>query len=240
MGMKKRDIVCSVFAAVLIVAVGVVLPKHLRIAELGPAELALKTRQRLLPPDDSCFRAQLVLEKSGIKQAEKLSRAFTNDEAAIYRLLLESWNDRSHTPLNVSEQTMPLDQNISDCECLEGIDLESLAGATRSFRYLPRNLFPLSSARLVNPESQRATVRAGDPSKRISDSSVSIDDAIRRGFATGLFEVSEIAFDKSGQVAIVSYSFVCGELCGSGSVLRFEKVDGVWTKSPRVCGGWVS
>jgi hypothetical protein len=52
--------------------------------------------------------------------------------------------------------------------------------------------------------------------------------------------MSEIAFDKEQGRALVSYSFVCGSLCGSGGVWLFEKVDGVWKKSERVCGGWIS
>jgi hypothetical protein len=38
--------------------------------------------------------------------------------------------------------------------------------------------------------------------------------------------MSEIAFDKEQQRALVGYSFECGSLCGSGGVWLFEKFDG--------------
>lgn len=69
---------------------------------------------------------------------------------------------------------------------------------------------------------------------------VSVDAAVNNAFKNGLFELSEIAFDKAHRRAIVSYSFVCGSLCGNGGVWLFEKVDGVWKKSENVCGGWIS
>jgi hypothetical protein len=52
--------------------------------------------------------------------------------------------------------------------------------------------------------------------------------------------MSEIAFDKDHRFGVVSYSFWCGSLCGNGSTLVFEKVDGVWKNANRPCGGWVS
>jgi len=68
----------------------------------------------------------------------------------------------------------------------------------------------------------------------------SVEDAVRNAFATGLFSMSEIAFDKDHHHAVVSYSFWCGFLCGHGKTVVFEKVNGMWRNTNRNCGGWVS
>jgi hypothetical protein len=90
---------------------------------------------------------------------------------------------------------------------------------------------------LVDAKKQAAIVRRNDPDNRVGKS---VHDAVRDAFATGLFSVSEIAFDKEHQHALVSYGFYCGSLCGNGATVIFEKVGDVWKKTDRMCGGWVS
>jgi hypothetical protein len=83
------------------------------------------------------------------------------------------------------------------------------------------------------------TFRGNDPIHSIHEGK-SIETAVRRAFSTGIFSVSEIAFDKEHRRALLGYRFACGSLCGSGGALLFEKVAGVWKKSDSNCGGWVS
>jgi hypothetical protein len=65
-------------------------------------------------------------------------------------------------------------------------------------------------------------------------------DPVEEAFANGLFTLSEIAFDTESNRALVSYSFICGSLCGSGNTWVFEKIGGEWKRVDRSCGGWVS
>jgi hypothetical protein len=73
------------------------------------------------------------------------------------------------------------------------------------------------------------TIRKGKPVK----------DAVAAAFTTGLFSMSEIAFDKEHRFAAVRYSFFGGSLCDHGSTLVFENVNEEWRKV-RSCGGSVS
>lgn len=66
-----------------------------------------------------------------------------------------------------------------------------------------------------------------------------IDDATERAVKDGLLTLSEIIFNKKHNRALVSYSFVCGELCGYGNVLVLTKVGENW-KIYKTCEGWVS
>jgi hypothetical protein len=119
------------------------------------------------------------------------------------------------------------------------MELQSIANAARSFRVLTGDVLGGKNIRLVDADKQAVTVQNNDPSNSLRERK-SVETAVNRVFSTGLFSVSEIAFDKDHRRALVSYSFVCGSLCGSGGVWLFEKVEGAWKKSERVCGGWVS
>lgn len=117
------------------------------------------------------------------------------------------------------------------------MEVESLVSAVRSFHQLPPDVLPRKNMRLVDPKKRAAIVRRNDPDNAVGKS---LKDAVRDAFATGLFSVSEIAFDREHSHALVSYGFRCGSLCGSGATVILEKVGDVWKKTDRMCGGWVS
>jgi hypothetical protein len=141
--------------------------------------------------------------------------------------------------LNVSNRTFAIDRDLSDCGCLKGIEPQTIVSAAHSFRILTGDVLAGKHIRLVDANKQAVIVQSNDPSNSIREGKTA-ETAVNEAFSTGLFSMSEIAFDKEHRRALVSYSFWCGLLCGSGSVWLFEKVDGVWKKSDRVCGGWVS
>jgi hypothetical protein len=180
----------------------------------------------------------------GEGKAVKNTAPLSADEVAIYRAVLQQYISRDPGSLSVSVETYPLDaespmNQLSKGECLHGIQLENLAGFSRSFHDLTTDVLPGKNMKLVDPKRQSKVVRANDPSKTIRGGR-SVDSAVEEAFATGLFSVSEIAFDKEHHYAVVSYSFWCGSLCGNGSTVVFEKVGGEWKKTDRNCGGWVS
>jgi hypothetical protein len=93
--------------------------------------------------------------------------------------------------------------------------------------------------RLVDPDRQVAIVRSNDPDKTIR-AGKTVADAVRDAYSAGLFSMSEIAFDKERRYALISYSYWCGALCGSGATLLFEKIGDKWMNTGRNCGGWIS
>jgi hypothetical protein len=100
---------------------------------------------------------------------------------------------------------------------------------------------------LVDPDRQEQKVKENDPQnlmksaidegERVSDKQ--IENSVKQAFATGLFTLTEIRFDKQHHHAMVAYSFVCGGLCGHGNTLILKKVGQGWKVSKR-CGGWIS
>ena len=126
-----------------------------------------------------------------------------------------------------------------ETDCMRGLSSESRGNEVHRFRQedLP-GLGAASDIRLVDPEAHASEVREHDPGDAIRNGT-SADDAVKDGFAHGLFTFGEIWFDRSHTHAVVSFRFWCGSLCGHGSTMLLEKRNGAW-KQKKQCGGWVS
>ena len=241
--MRRRAVV-GISAVILLLVIGALLVVCSRSVLLSHGELATK---QINPPalwaDPDCGRlrraVRTAVRESDLRIERNVGR-LSADEVAVYQAVLHQWNSDAHT-LNVANRTFPLDALSSDssCKCLRNLHVKSLVSASLSFHYLTQTVFPESNVRLVDPDEQLTTVRRNDPHTGMAVGK-SVERAVKGAFASGLFSLSEIAFDEEHHLALVSYGFVCGSLCGSGGRLLLEKVDGVWKIKGRECGGWVS
>lgn len=189
-----------------------------------------------------CFPGDLI--GSGKDQPVKSMTPLSGDEIAVYKAVLQQYASEGSGMLNVSVRTFPLDPSpwatsFDNSDCLKGIQLENLSVTAHSFHELVNEILPRKNMRLVDPAKQSKVVHANDPSRTIGNGK-SIGKAVKDAFDTGLFSMSEIAFDNGHHYAAVKYSFCCGSLCGNGMTLIFEKVGDTWRKADRSCGGWVS
>lgn len=174
----------------------------------------------------------------------KSTTPLSAEEIAIYQATLRQYSEGKNVALNVAVVTYPLDPNASTTgfnqpECLKGIQLQDLSKVSSSFHELSAEVLPSRTMRLVDPAAQSQIVHLNDPSNTIRKGKP-VRDAVEAAFSTGLFSMSEIAFDKEHRFAAVSYSFWCGSLCGHGGTLVFENVHGEWRNVNRNCGGWIS
>lgn len=206
---------------------------------LSPAALIPKP---VAPPEswaDDCSRL-LVAVRAHHSHSVENTATLSTDEIAIYTIAVQKWQSKRQVPLNLSDKTFSLSATqISDCECLKNFDVEGLRRASNSFHMLRGDVLPGVKLRLVDTNRQLTTVRDNDPGIWIVRGK-SVRRAVNDAFATGLFSLSEIAFDKNHQRALVTYAFVCGSLCGSGGTWLFENVTGGWKLTEHFCGGWVS
>jgi hypothetical protein len=164
------------------------------------------------------------------------------DEVAIYRAVLQQYSSKDAGSLHVSITAYPLSPDspgLTTPDCLKGIQLESLSMVSHSFHDLPPDVLTGRGMMLVDPKKQTKIVHGNDPSNTIGKGK-SVENAVGDAFATALFSMSEISFDKGHHFGVVSYHFWCGSLCGNGSTIVFEKINGVWKNANRNCGGWVS
>ena len=128
--------------------------------------------------------------------------------------------------------------NEVPCQCLRSVEAESLFAVSHSVHNLTPAVLPLHNMKLMDTDERTSVVARRNGGDSIDDS-----DPARLAMAdvaSGIFALSEIAFDKQHLHAIVSYSFSCGMLCGSGMTLVFEKVGDEWRRTNLECGGWVS
>jgi hypothetical protein len=237
--MGRRAVIGISVIAVLALVVAFPLTRRFQLAVLTPSELTPKRLARPAPSDDSCGQIQRVLAGFSDQRPVRNTNPFSADEVAIYRGILERWKSNSRSLLNVSNRTFRIDRDLADCGCLKGMELQSIANAAHSFRILTGDVLVGKNVRLVDADKQALIVRNNDPTSSLREGK-SVETAVNRAFSSGLFSVSEIAFDEEHRRALVGYRFVCGSLCGHGGVWSFEKVDGAWKRSERVCGGWVS
>jgi hypothetical protein len=187
----------------------------------------------------------LPLFLSGLDNSKpaKSTTPLSADEIAVYKAVFLTYGGDKDAGLNVSAKTYPLDPSASTTgfdqpECLNGVRLDNLSTVSHSYHDLPPEVLPSKAMRIVDPKTQARIVHSNDPSNTIRKGEP-VKEAVEGAFTTGLFSVSEIAFDKEHHFAAVRYSFWCGSLCGNGSTLVFEKIHGEWKKI-RNCGGWVS
>jgi hypothetical protein len=231
-----------------IAIVSLFVSKHHRVEVLTPTELTVKQSK---PPEErqDCgeIRRAMALSAAPIDSGhEKPVRIITPldaDEAAIYKAVIDQWNAGQRTALYVSTTTfsiyLPLPSEERVCGCEADLSSESLLKASHSYHLLTNSDLPGKHIRLINPHEQSPLIAKNDPGNTIREGKP-IQEAVADAFASGLFSLSEIAFDQEHRHAIVRYAFHCGALCGNGSTWVFEKVNGKWKKTDLTCGGWVS
>lgn len=222
--------------------------RHFRISSLSNAEIT----RFLLPSSgprrlkEGCSELKNAITTAADQSHSKSERPvgsvipLSQDEIAIYRAVLGNAIERGWRRLNVSIVTYPLSATDLDrCDCFDDIDFDDLSVAFHSFHDLPDTVLPVKEMSLVNRAKQSSLVRANDPSNTMREGKT-VKDAVDTAFRTGLFSMSEIAFDREHLRAVVSYRFWCGLLCGSGATLVVEKFGSEWRLSERDCGSWVS
>lgn len=167
--------------------------------------------------------AMLALSLGAAAQNEKkkpglTAEALSPEQIAVYRAVLGDYVKDWKATLKLASETKPLDLSrpFFNRDCLKGFTPEEEKASDVVVHRLGSALAPDLRVVLVQPEEERETINAD-----------------------GLLRLSEIAFDREHKRALVSYSFVCGPLCGQGRTLMLKKVGNAW-KIDRMCGGWIS
>ena len=179
-------------------------------------------------------------------QKAKMSDAqLTTEQIAVYRAVLREYLKGSERTLNLASVTEPIDS--SDKTCFKGMDARDIKESASVIHRIESLVAADSNIVLVDPGRQQTPIKENDPQNLIRNAihdgqkvtDEQLEQAVKSAFDSGLSELSEIVFDKGHRRAVVAYSFVCGELCGSGDKLVLKKIGSDWRVAKR-CGGWVS
>jgi hypothetical protein len=173
----------------------------------------------------------------------------TAEQIAIYRVVVQDYTKGSDGVLNLADRTEPLERSapLYDQGCTQGIELDHPKNSNPIIHKLDPSIAHGAKMVWVDPDRQQRQIENNDPQKllkkAIDDHDLVTDEqlaeSVKNAFGTGVFTLSEIAFDKQHTRAVVAYSFVCGELCGHGNILLLKRVGQKWKVSKK-CGGWVS
>jgi hypothetical protein len=175
--------------------------------------------------------------------------SLTEEQTAVYRAVLQDILSDSKDTLNLANTTEPIRQPAAlfNGACPKKSQAQAAQDSTSAVHHLGAALVLNLKIVLVDPALQEEKIKKGDPAilmKRVIDDrqdvpQKQIDDATEQAVKNGLLTLSEIIFNKQRNRALVSYSFVCGELCGYGNVLVLTKVGEKW-KIHKTCESWVS
>jgi hypothetical protein len=173
----------------------------------------------------------------------EISKApLTDEQLAVYRTVVSDYMKNSRATLNLSNRTYPLEL---DPGCVHGFSPEQLGNSGPMVHAF--SAAPAPKVSLVDPEQQKSKISENDPQnlmkKAIDEREPVTDEQLNKSlelaFSTGIFSFSEIIFDKGHRSAMVSYSFVCGSLCGHGNTLVLERTVNRW-KVRKTCSSWIS
>ena len=175
--------------------------------------------------------------------------SLTAEQTAVYRAVLQDIQKDSKDTLNLANTTEPIGQSAAlfNGACPKTSQPQVAKDSISVVHRLDPALVLNLKIVLVEPGPQEEKIKNGDPAilmKKVIDDrqdvpQKQIDDATERAVKNGLLTLSEVIFNKKHNRALVSYNFVCGELCGYGNVLVLTKVGEKW-KIYKTCEGWVS
>jgi hypothetical protein len=173
----------------------------------------------------------LTILVSGCKHQPVLSRSpFSEEQVGVYRGLLDMLSVL-HSK-NLSTVSVPFDFTgfPETRPCLNGIELENVSEAQRMVHTFGPEITKGRDLKLVDRHEQINLLKQRDASPTVPKEKLTAVSQ-QNGSELNFLALSEIAFDKKHQFAVVKYLLRCGEHCGSGATLVMEKVDGKWIAS---------
>ena len=167
--------------------------------------------------------------------------ALTKERIAVYRSFIRTYASDVTEPLTSGTEQYRLNFRAPTVGTYVSREshLSDLAPLRSLSRPLSSEVADRNNVRLVDPKHHKSTVKRNDPSRKIREGE-SVEDALKGAFASGLLQVSEVAFDRNHRYAVMKFSFLCGMFCGHGGTMVFEKRKGEWKPTKRRCSFWMS
>jgi hypothetical protein len=207
------------------------------VFHVGPSKLVLKGDSEMRANERIFLGfSMVVILVSGCRAQDKpvLSRSpFSEEQLGVYRGLLDMLSGLHYK--NLSTVSVPFDFTgfPETRPCLNGIELENISEAMRITHTFGPEITKGPDLKLVDRQEQIGLLKQRDASPNVQKEKLT-PGSQQTGSDLNFLVLSEIAFDKKHQFAVVKYLFRCGEHCGGGSTLVMENVKGKWTPSSRV------
>lgn len=164
------------------------------------------------------------------QQAALSNSPLTAEELEVYGSFLDTFT--TNQVKNLSNRTSPFDLTgvPEGSACLRGIEFENLPQVRREVHAISTDITKGRDLKLVDPIEQAKILQK---EALVSASQKPTEDSAKLGSDSRFMIVSEIAFDKKHQFAVLKYVAFCGARCKYGATLVLEKVSGRWTATTR-------
>ena len=173
----------------------------------------------------------LTILASGCKHKPVLSRApFSDEQLNVYRGLLDMLSVLHSKNLSTVSEPFDFTGFPETRPCLNGIELEHVSEAQRIIHTFGPEITQGRDLKLVDRHEQTKLLKQRDASPIVPNEKLT-EESQQNGSELNFLALSEIAFDKKHQFAVVKYVLRCGEHCGSGATLVMERVDARWIAS---------
>ena len=160
----------------------------------------------------------------------------SQDEIAIYETVLASWSSGNSDRQLVDYRldTPPVASDPALLNCTKGVRFSGDTQRVQDQKSLIDVHFKGAAIELTdgskwNPDDPGAAIANGK----------SIKAAVSEGIGHSLISFSQTTFSHDGKDALVSFSMICGSLCGSGSTIHLRKAGTQWHVVNR-CREWIS
>lgn len=162
-------------------------------------------------------------------------RTPTAEEIAIYRIVLQSFLEKSKQPLNLVDRVFALDAVplVPDTDGIKGSDMRSRK--IRNVLHLDAAVTQGMPVTLVDSDHFNRPAREDAPGiipqkathihHRLTDTR---KKTARPTLPSALLSLSTIVFDPTHKTAVVAYRFVCGALCGDGGMFVLQRSSSSW------------
>jgi hypothetical protein len=158
----------------------------------------------------------------------------TEDQFAVYTSFFDNFS--SLHVKNLANRTARLD--LSDVKesnpCLQGVELENLPDSRRTTHPFSTEITKGRELRLVDA-FQQAKIMEQEEKSDTAQTGSSKHDGTKPVQASSFLVLSEIAFDKTQQYAVLNYVFVCGTHCKTSQTFVMERVGPQWKVKGRPC-----
>lgn len=182
----------------------------------------------------------VLLATSASASGESLpvnQKTVRSEEADLYGMFLDKWTGGAAHTIHVARtaDSPPAEAMAEYAACLKEYRLVGPSDPSSTLHLSETSLIRRPYVKLVDP----AKWHLRDPGLAIASGNPTAK-AVSDGFASGLLTFSRTIFDEGHKVAVFTYSFVCGGLCGGGGGVIFDKTESGWKQRDLPCGGWVS
>jgi hypothetical protein len=149
---------------------------------------------------------------------------------AVYAGFLDALSQAGFKNLAATTITFDPSELKPSNPCLQGLVLETSNDSLQSVHTLNAELAKNRHLAIADSQQQATLVESADRAKAQLEKS-NDPTPMEHGFLA----LSDIAFDKTHQFALLKYKFTCGAHCSTSQTFLMEKADKVWRVRGRPC-----